>query len=86
MFGFVKGGEALLLIALGIGYLVVYFAKREEKGLRFCGYVIGGAIITLTIIYLLGSILFQAKMCRLKGYDRGLMQQRMMPEPPAQRP
>lgn len=89
--GFPGAFEALLLIALGIGYIVLYLAKREEKVLRFSGYIIGGIIIALAAVYLLGNILIQAQICypRLR-YRKGMMQQRMMqprmmPQAPAQK-
>ena len=37
--------NALLVIGLGIGYLVLYLAKREEKGLQALGYFLGTIII-----------------------------------------
>lgn len=97
MLGFSGVFEALILIALGFGYIVLYLAKREEKGLQFVGYVIGGVIIVLAIIYLLCNIWAQASLCypRLR-YRKGIMQQRMiqprmmqprmMPQAPAQKP
>lgn len=92
MLGFPGVGEALLLIALGVGFMVLYFAKREEKGLQFTGYVIGIGIIALALFYIVGNILLQAQICYPKmRYYKGMMQQRMMqprtiPQAPAQRP
>ena len=37
--------NVLLVIGLGIGYLVLYLAKREEKGLQALGYFLGTVII-----------------------------------------
>jgi hypothetical protein len=53
--------EAILLIALGIGYVVLYFAKREEKVLQVVGYIVGSAIILLATLYLIGNIYFHTK-------------------------
>lgn len=92
MLGFSGIFDVLLLIALGIGYLVIYFAKREEKELRFFGIVIGGVIIVLSLVYFLGNVWFQAKVfCPKMHYYKGMMQQRMMhprmmPQAPAQKP
>ena len=43
--------DALLLIALGIGYLVVCFAHKEKKALRVSGYIVGFTIILLSAGY-----------------------------------
>jgi multisubunit Na+/H+ antiporter MnhB subunit len=87
MYGFPGVFEALLLISLGIGYFVLYFAKREEKLLQFVGYVAGCLIITLATIYLLGNLYLQAKMgCTKMQYYKGMMQQPMpMHKLPARR-
>ena len=92
MFGFSGIFDVLLLIALGVGYIVIYFAKREEKGLQFVGIVIGGVIIVLSLCYFVGNIWLQAKMYypKMRCY-KGMMQQRMMhprmmPRAPAQKP
>lgn len=92
MFGLSGIFDVLLLIALGVGYLVIYFAKREEKELRFFGIVIGGVIIVLSLCYFVGNIWLQAKVFSPKmRYYKGMMQQRMMkprmmPQAPAQKP
>lgn len=44
---------AIELIALGIGFIVYYLAKREEKALKAIGYIIG-----ITIIILAGILVF----------------------------
>ena len=78
--------ELLSLLVLGIGYIVLYFAKREEKGLQLIGYAIGAGLIILSLIYLLNSLNFGM------GYNRNplrcrqdlikksmLRQERMLP-------
>lgn len=90
MLGFPGIFEALLLIALGSGYIVLYLAKREEKGLQFIGYMIGVIIIALSLIYLVGHILTQAYYPKARFF-KGMRQQRMMPQSavpgaPAQKP
>jgi hypothetical protein len=91
LFGFTGIQEALLLIGLGMGYIVLYFAKREEKGLQLLGYAIGTVIIILTLIYLFDNILTKFNTVYPKmGYNKGMMQQhmmrpQMMPNAPSQR-
>jgi len=72
--------ELMVLIALGVGYLVIYFAKREEKELQFVGYIIGGVIIVLAGVQLISNIWFQAKFCGRAHAFKGMMQKRMMPQ------
>lgn len=55
--------EALLLICLGIGYIVIYLAKREERQLQLIGYIIGGVIIGLALFYQAANLWIQAKTC-----------------------
>ena len=89
MLGFNTGiFDMLLLIAIGIGYIVLYFAKREEKGLQFLGYIIGALIIALATAYMLGNFLLLSKIGypNLRYYKgmmrpRMMQQQRMMPQP-----
>lgn len=74
---FLGASKALLLIAMGIGYIVLYLAKREEKGLQFLGYIIGIVIVILGALFIVTSLTVP---------DMGrpaMMQQRMMPPPPA---
>jgi hypothetical protein len=81
--------DAILLVALGIGYVVLYLAKREEKGLQLTGYLIGGLIIILAAFYIVGNILFRAEyqrnMLRTQSLmmHRGTMQPRMPKTIPA---
>lgn len=86
MLGFPGVVEALLLISLGLGYIVLYLAKQGEKQLQFVGYIIGVIIITLSLVYLLGNLLIQSASYPQVRYHRGMMQQRMMMQPPMQRP
>lgn len=79
---FIKGTEeAMVLIALGVGYFVLYFAKREEKTNRILGYIIGCGIVFFCCLLLLKNIM-------LFGFDLQGMQlrrqlQRQMVYPPA---
>jgi hypothetical protein len=71
--------EAIMLCALGIGYIVVYLARREEKGLQLFGYYIGGTIIVLSLIYIIVSVFlglqYQRNMLR---YNNTMIQPHMM--------
>ena len=43
--------ETLLYFALGIGYIVCYLARREEKNMQAAaGYLVGAFIIVLSSI------------------------------------
>jgi hypothetical protein len=57
--------DALLLIALGLGYLVFYVANREEKGLKALGFFLGTFIMMLAAVLLVSNTLFSARMCRM---------------------
>lgn len=74
--------ESLLLIALCMGYLVMYLAKREEKTLQFIGYIIGSVVIALAGICIIFSGWIQANIgyakMRHHGPRQEMMQQRMM--------
>ncbi len=67
--------DLLTLIALGMGYIVLYFAKREEKIWRFSGLLAGGMIIGLATFYLVVSILLprQSNYSHCKGGCQGKM-------------
>ena len=60
--------DSLLLIALAMGYLVLYFAHREEKGMQFAGYIIGFTIIILAIGYIaLNCWMYSWARCPMKA-------------------
>ena len=56
---------ALFMIALALGYLVIYFANREEKKLRVLGLVIGFTIITISAVAIIGKIAMRAHVCQM---------------------
>ena len=68
--------ESFMLLALGIGFIVLYLAKREEKWLQLIGYGIGGIIIVLSLIYLIVGVVvgftYNKNMMR---YNKAMMQQ-----------
>lgn len=78
--------EAFFLIALGIGYIVLYLANREEKSLRTTGFLIGILIIGISGIHLLYSILLNAKICRSPKIMRPSYHQMMLKEQIPQMP
>jgi hypothetical protein len=51
----------LLLISLGIGYLVIVFAKKEKKALKVLGYLLGTFIITVSIVFILRNLWLYAR-------------------------
>ena len=48
--------EAVLMFALGFGYIICYLAKKQDKGMQSLGHVIGMGIIVLSSILLLINI------------------------------
>jgi ABC-type arginine transport system permease subunit len=69
--------EAMLLIALGLGYIVCYLANREEKALRTIGYFIGTFIIVLSSLLIMVNVFFAAKF-RRKAMGMMIPHQKMM--------
>lgn len=59
--------EGTLLIALSLGYLVCYFANREEKALKSIGLAIGTIVIILSGLFLIKNLALCAKVCAQKG-------------------
>ncbi len=53
----------LLLICLGIGYLVIVFAKKEEKALKALGYTLGAFIIAISIFFILRNLWQYSRFC-----------------------
>ena len=51
---------AILSVALGIGYLVLCFARKEEKLLKKLGYAIGVLIIAISGLMILGKAIVKA--------------------------
>lgn len=83
MIGFLGIPEALLLICLGIGYIVIYLAKREERQLQLVGYIIGSLIIGLSLIYQTANLWVQAKMCSSRmPYQKAMMMHHPMSQQP----
>ena len=53
----------LLLICLGIGYLVIVFAKKEKRALKGLGYLIGTFIIAVSIVFILRNLWLFVRSC-----------------------
>jgi hypothetical protein len=84
--GVIGVSDTLLLIAMGVGYAVLYLAKREEKGTRLIGYAISALIISSAIGYLFLNLLMQRRFYGPKArcYQKMMMQQPgMSPKMPA---
>lgn len=81
MLAFPRVLDVVLLISLGISYIVLYFAKREEKGLRLIGYFIGTLILGLTVAYMVGDLIVQNRIvdARLRYHQKMLQSAPAMP-------
>lgn len=84
--------DALMLVALAMGYVVLYLAKREDKALRTIGYIIGIFIIALSALLILVGLGFKARACgKMAGMSgmmpsrHGMMMQGAPQVPPAQK-
>lgn len=84
MLGMSFGGltEAVLLVALGLGYIVCYLANREEKTLRTVGYCIGTFMMVLSALLITISVFFSARICNNMPYHRMMMKGQMPLAPP----
>jgi hypothetical protein len=74
--------DVLLLIALGMGYLVIYFAKRDEKLFQVIGYFVGIMMIALATFYVIMNFMFETRLFQPKMQSRQIMlrQHRVMPQ------
>jgi hypothetical protein len=54
----------LLLISLGMGYLIMVFARREKKAMRVTGFCLGTFIIAVSIVFILRYLWLYACSCR----------------------
>lgn len=70
--------ETLLYFSLGIGYIVLYLAKREEKALQLIGYVIGTGIIVLALISIIGNLFLGFEYNRAAFRHKAMMKEPMM--------
>ncbi|MFA6216062.1 MAG: hypothetical protein WDL87_00190 [Candidatus Omnitrophota bacterium] len=55
--------EAVLLVALALGYIVCYFANQEEKTMKQIGLAIGIFIIVLSFFLIANNLFLMSKMC-----------------------
>lgn len=66
----------ILLIALALGYVVCYFANREERTLRRVGFIVGVFVIALSLLLMLANLTLGVGACN--KMNRGMMSQHMM--------
>ena len=60
--------DAMLLIALGMGYFVLYFALKEQKKLRLIGLFVGAMIMGLAVGHILLNLCpYSPVRCPLMG-------------------
>jgi len=80
--------DAVLLVALGLGYIVCYLANREEKSLKSFGLAVGAFIITLSAIIIISNVLLTMRVASIMGCNMGKakMQHKMMQPGRAQVP
>lgn len=77
--------EAVLLIALALGYVVCYFANQEEKQMKTIGLLIGGFVIAMSLILILTNLSIGIKRCNMMDKSMSgmpMMRQRMMQQQP----
>jgi hypothetical protein len=72
----------ILLIAMALGYVVLYLAKREEKQLKTAGNIIGIFIIAVSAALILCNIICKARFCGSKFQCRKMMMQGQKPPMP----
>jgi len=58
--------DAILLVAMALGYIVCYLANREEKTLRLAGYLIGIFIILLSAMLIVNNLVLNLRFCEKK--------------------
>ncbi|MFA5118312.1 MAG: hypothetical protein WC695_05610 [Candidatus Omnitrophota bacterium] len=89
--------EAVLLVALALGYIVCYFANQEEKTMKQIGVAIGVFVIILSFFLIVNNLFLMSKMCPSKNammmsnFQKNRMrmdfpQQRMNMPPQGQQP
>lgn len=53
---------ANLMIALCLGYVVVYFANQEEQSVRRVGMIIGTFVVTLSLLLIWATLFLSTRM------------------------
>ena len=71
----------LLLISMGMGYLVLVFAKREEKVLKILGYLIGIFIIAVSIVFIVRNLWLYGRSCGAIASTQAPQVQYELPKP-----
>ncbi len=49
--------QGLFLIAFGLGYFVIFMAKKGDRSLQFLGYFAGTLLMLLSLIFLVNSLM-----------------------------
>ena len=79
--------DLLLLIMLGLGYIVLYFAKREEREWHILGGIIGTVLMFLALVMLIfnsvnrSKLLYRNIQCnKAMQAQESMMQKGIMPQ------
>lgn len=75
-----------LLIALSLGYMVLYFANREEKDLRTLGFLIGIVVIAISGLLIIGKGIHRYKAAKQMANCQKMRHMPMQVLPPGQMP
>ncbi len=85
--------NAILLLALGVGYIVFYLANKEGKTMKLLGNIIGAFIIVVAGTLVLTNILIgmtsmgvcsmSSKTGMMTKHHNTMMQQKQAAPPPA---
>jgi hypothetical protein len=67
---------ANLMIALCLGYVVVYFANQEEQSVRRVGMIIGTFVVTLSLLLIWATLFLSTRMYNAPEIALGCQQQR----------
>jgi len=73
----------ITLVALGVGFVVLYLADKSSSGIKRLGQIIGGVILALSMIVLVLQIYFSLVAIRMMK-SRRVMPQRQGEAAPAQ--
>lgn len=76
-----------LLFALGVGYMVLHFAKKEQGVFKIIGLLIGGIMILLSIAIAIATIVLGTISYNKRGMSPMMPGRRsMMQQPQQQQP
>jgi len=69
---FIGAGELIIVLVLGLGYIVLYFANKEKGGMKITGFIIGILIIVLSVIALISGLAMKMNMSKKMNFMRGM--------------